>query len=610
MQKNSYDSCENNKVSLNEVLEIFSRIDQKIADLHKCSSDDFLALNAALKDNHKKAKVITDITTDTFNKIGESGNINTLKLLKQDLSKLTKKINDLDKKIDSSLDHLDNILAKLNMLPVPLNNFIQNLCVLKLLFSNIKLTNSFFDNPDKSFNKNDNQKIESTIKTIKDNCQPLEEKNLSLQSTIKSLYEKLSLIKNDFLGNLTQNIEKAQNDIDIIEKHNKNALKNREQINTLTKQCSDNVESIITNLQYHDIIRQKMEHVQETHKLIIDELYTLDNTDEKDKDNKKVLSYVIQVPQISEIQTAQLLHTNKEFQNAIDQISGKMNEIGQNMSQAARIYDSLAIFKHQGEEINIDKIDTVFYNITEKCKESHEKIKELNEETTVVNNAIIQMKDEFLNTDYLDNSIEQMAVGKISVGNYLSSSSEETASQAQQILKIYSDNRFEKNKIKEIFNETIRQIEEVNNNNSDISNQKQGIHFLQNIVNDANEKVLSLKEFFNYLNENKNLVEQNSQEINEQNKNAIKEARYYDYFEESIEEIIEKFNKISNIVKSGKLADLKTDGDEKNLKQLEDYYTMKSERIIHNKTLSDLLKKQTQSNENEAQDRDDEIEFF
>ncbi|GEM_PF-3452284 len=612
MQINKTNSGESKKASLAEILDIFSQIDLKIIDLHKCSSDDFLALNSALKDNYKKAKLITDITTNTFNKIGKSGNINTLKLVKQDFSKLIKQIKNLEKKIDNSLDHLDIMLAKLSMMPVPLNNFMQNLSVLKLLFSNIKLTNSFYDNTDKNFSKAENQKIETTIKNIKENCQPLEEKNSTVQSSIKSLYNKLSAIKKDFLGNLIQNIEKAQNDLNVIEKHNKNAIKSSEQLNELSKQCSANVESIITNLQYHDIIRQKMEHIQKTHQLIIDELNSLNKTNEEEKkEASKIFSYVIQIPQISEIQTAQLLHANKEFQDAIDLITGKMNEIGQNMSQAAKIYKSLAIFKDIGEEISIDNIDEAFNNILLKCSRKNNIVEQLNKEAADVNNAVLKMKEYFVNIDFSDNSIEQMAIEKINAGNYLKSSSKKTASQSQQIIKLYADNRYEKNKLKDLFAQTLIHLNTVNNNNSSLTGKKQGLSSLQNIADKANEKILNIKEFFNYLNENKDLVEKNSNEIIRQNKNAVKEARYYAYFEESIDEIIKKFNKISNIVKSGKLAEIKTESDEKDLKQLEEYYTMKTERIIHNQTLSDLMKNQDQASEKISnEDHGNDVEFF
>ncbi|MFW5792712.1 MAG: hypothetical protein ACOCWC_00410 [Bacteroidota bacterium] len=611
MQEKSTSNSKNksNKSSLSEVLNIFSHIDLKIMELHKYSSKDFLSLNNALKDNYKKAKFITAKTTETFEKLGQKGNLNTLQEVKQDFAGLKKQISRIEQKIDKSLVCVENIQTYINTMPVPINSFIQNICVLKLLFSNLKLSSTFSSFPVTQFTKEDNNIIEKELTAIKEKNQPILKKITGLQSEIKSLYEKLNEVKKQELGHLNKIIEKAQRDLNLIERHNKNALKHREALDIMSKQCSKNVESIITNLQYHDIIRQKMEHIQQTHLLVTNELNEIDKTNEEKEDAAKLFSCIVQIPQISEIQTAQLLHANKEFQQAIDQITKKMNEIGQNMSQTARTYNSLAIFNYQGEEINLEKTDFTFNSILVKCKDSLTEFENIVKNSSKLSKSIVSLRKEFQEIDMMDNSIEQMVVKKFGSGVLLKNPNKEVSNQAEQILKIYADNHYIKINMKRLFIDAIEQINKSAKINTSLKSKKHGVSNLEKIAMLAKEKIIKIKESFIYLNENKEQIQLYSEDIILQNKNAVKESQYYAYFEKTIDNIINDFNNISEIVKKNNLADIESLNNDESFKQIEDYYTMKSERIIHNQTVSEKLSAISESN-NSSEDEGNDVEFF
>ncbi len=609
--KNIAKNTEETQKLLSEVLEIFSQIDLKIIDLHKCSSDDFLSLNGALKENYKKATLIIEKANTTYDKIGDSGNLSTIKLSKHLIIKLNYQLDSIGKKLDISLDYLESVLANLTMLPIPLNNFLQNLSVLKLVFSNIKLTNSFFDTQSSSFNKEESQKIEDAINKIKTDCQPVEEQISTFQTKIKAIYDSLFLFRSKKICILSKVLEKIFHDLDIIEKHNNNALESKEHITVLAKQCSDNIESIITNLQYHDIIRQKMEHVQKSHQMIIGNLNKIDNVNDADICEEKLLSYVVQIPQISEIQTAQLLHANNEFQHAIDQITGKMNEIGQNMRQTARIYNSLSTYKYQEEEVSLESIDHAFNNLNQEIEECSNSIEKISLEVAAIFNAILHLKESMTNLDLLDNSIENLVLDKINNNNLISSDSTETANQAQQLFKLYADNRFEKSKLKELVKQTIELLARVNVVTAQMYNSdKHGFIGLRSFSDKSYNNVINIKDVDKYINASNEIIQSNSLEIIQKNKDAVKEAKYYKYFEVSIDEIIQNFNKIRDIVINGKLADIKISDSANSLKQIEEYYTMKTERIVHNNTIASILDNRHTTIDKDEDNQGNDVEFF
>ncbi|MFO8066216.1 MAG: hypothetical protein R6U11_01405 [Bacteroidales bacterium] len=610
MQANSTQAGNNKKTSLSEVLNIFSDIDIKIMELHKCSSSDFLALNAALKDNHKKANIITGITKEAFQKLGTDGNIIVFQQLKNDLSNLKKQANKFIIKVDKSLSCLENVQLYLNMIPVSVNSYIQNLSVLKLLFSNIKLTSSFSGFSTSNLTKEDNSLIEKELISIKKLCQPIEKNISSTQNSIKPLYDTLSAVKKDVLFKIINQIDKAQNEVEFLEKQNKNAFKLQKQFDVMSDNFSKNVESIITNLQYHDIIRQKMEHIQQTHQLVKNDINEIEKTKSNISGKAKIYACIMQIPQISKIQTAQLLHANKEFQQAIDRITKKMSEIGQNINQTARIFKSLPVFGEQNGKINIDKSNEIFKDVLFTCKLGTGEFSAINKNTLQIQNSINELQKLFSEIDSLDNAIEQMVVKKFTNGLLLNNKKNtENYTQAEQILKIYSDNHYEKSKINKLL---INITEQINNSlriNKSFISKKHGILNLEKTSHSAIDKISNIKAVYSSLKDAKKLIIINSNEISEQNKKAVKESKYYKYFERTIDEIVNSFNNISKIVKTNNLTDIEGIKNDKNFKQIEDYYTMHSERMIHNQALAAEEANQDNNNDNDS-DEGNDVEFF
>ncbi len=597
------------KMSLSDILEAFSQIDIKILDLQKYSSDDFLALNSTLKENYKTANIIKEITNEFFSKLGNYKNLN---FISSDLSNIDYNVNKYIESINASLNYLEKIILDCNKTIVPLNNFSQNMSVLKLLFSNASLANVFLDDENNGLENDSIKNTDISLKSIKEKCSPVENNISAIREKAKLLYDKLEMKKDDLYSNVILNVEKVKNNITIIEKYNKDANENYDTLNELSKKCSDNVESIITNLQYHDIIRQKMEHVQEAHKLIVDELNKVAHKGEdNEKSTNKILPYVVQIPQISEIQTAQMLHTNKDFQKAIDAITEKMNEIGSSISQMARVFNSIAEFKYQGKTISINMTESDFKQISGKVNEVFEKYEEDNKLLCDLEKIINENKNDFEIVESMDNALEKRAIEEINQKKCVDDRNKEKVLKSEEILKIFADNKDEKEKLRKVFDNSLSYLQEVKNKTEELSHKNEGSQVLIKSIEDAVKKINSIKDFFNFIIENKKVVQEKSKEVQQKNKNAIKESIYYNYFGKITDEIINSFNEIKEIVKEGKLSEINIKDDEHSFKQIEDYYTMKAERIIHNKALSSLAKgSDSDIDEEDCSEEGNDVELF
>jgi ABC-type transporter Mla subunit MlaD len=83
---------------------------------------------------------------------------------------------------------------------------------------------------------------------------------------------------------------------------------------------------------------------------------------------------------------------------------------------------------------------------------------------------------------------------------------------------------------------------------------------------------------------------------------SIEKVKYYDFFEQVIEEIILELNNIYLTIKSGSVS--KTEDEALDLESLKKRYTMQSQRTIHSRVLNEF--EETSAVEEE----EDNIEFF
>lgn len=90
----------------------------------------------------------------------------------------------------------------------------------------------------------------------------------------------------------------------------------------LRKSYLDAINHLIIDLQFHDIIRQKLEHIEEIHDNVIGELEVTDSGANLDG-----TKYISIIPEISVLHTLQLQGLRKEYNDATNDIGEALNEL-------------------------------------------------------------------------------------------------------------------------------------------------------------------------------------------------------------------------------------------------------------------------------------------
>jgi hypothetical protein len=320
-----------------EIVTILNEIDKKIGSLHTISSKDFLYFNKLLKQYYSNIKEISTAN----NTIATFFN-NDLPSIKEEAKEKNitqiELLNETDLYINKIIQFLSNIYSSFNLLVVPVNNYKQNLITLKYILANLKLHLNYIElgNADK---------LQLCLLAIESSSEKMLEQIEKINFSTELVSKQLMLLKNNAC--ISESVENSElkdelkkvaagfrkiSFNDYLPENFVNALNNH------TQKCFSHMGEVITNIQFHDIIRQKMEHIQLSQNELIKEINELESTN-KNKENQ--LNLIVKIPEITDIQVAQLLYTNKDYQTSIEKITNQLLEVGNEMKALHVLYNSI-----------------------------------------------------------------------------------------------------------------------------------------------------------------------------------------------------------------------------------------------------------------------------
>ena len=588
------------QTSSKEVIILLSDIDVKITALNESSAKDFLNLNNNLKGNYKIAESISGGAAKLFKILAGKDRNYLLNKLESYHTGLKIQIDDFIDYVTSGARILDTIQTSLNSVFIPVKNFNQNLMTLNFLLANLKLNLTYINKQDDIVDKIDSLIVE--IKSTKEGYDSLELSINKLKALVQSVFDFFKNLKDQQNVTLESLLEQIKSSVIILSAKHQEASVQMPILAKKTEDYFENVSKIVTNLQFHDIIRQKMEHVQQTHKEIIDELSAFDFSD-KNTELAEHTRKFFRIRDIAGVQVAQLIHTNQEYQEAIEKITKNFMEIGEDMKSIAGMCSSFSGHKgpngitHFREiekklEMSVELINKFSSDgeefgskvnlIQVACNSVNDELTGLSKKNKVLSNSIVEI---FQMLNDFDVDIPGLEMLKLQISDINSNVFEEL-----ELIKshytdvndeLYSIGTIVENDYEKEFKLKLQRISE-------------SIYSIVKVLNEDNSEVEKILE------ENK----ENGNQLAMNIQTSIEKVKYYDFFEQVIEEIIIQLNNIYLTIKAD--SDSIKFEDSADMQDIKDRYTMESQRNIHGK----IMQEDDSVTTNNDEDDDDDIEFF
>ena len=532
-----------NNYSIQEITSIFSEIDEKILSLHSCSSEDFMTLNAYFKKYYSDAKIISDNALDLFNIItNDQKRKEFIENLKKFRSQLQSLLDDYELFVNTTINSFEEMIQEMDKMFVTANNLKQDIMTLKLLVTNLKLDIIISTSPNGKIVSKTNDFSELIVQTKSFFIEFYSNSN-SFKEKIKELVNQLIQQKNRSVKQINEIIAEINLSTNLLDDKYNEAIQQIPILTEITKNTSGSIDKIITNLQYQDIIQQKITHIQQTHKDILKKIDDIKSSENEAISTKKHFEWLDQIRDIACLQAAQLIHANKQYQKAIEIISGKFLEVGDEMTKISDLCNQLI-----GN--SADSNSSYFETIREKLEaaeyfsEIFEKSINFVKEKTIYHqrqlNEVIDNYDELSDFIFtIEKSITRSLDNQTSleIGEYASTTNQirSTLAEIKSINNLYHS-QFEK----------IKKISFHGNKSGNIPSKVDLINIqLKQFVNNCSDLIKDMfdnnENIFKIIAENQILGNIISADI----KISLKQIKYYDYFDKVIEEIIFKLNDIN-----------------------------------------------------------------
>ena len=579
---------------LKNITSKFTQIDTKIIELLQCSSDDFLGLNTDFKALYRSSSAISKSATDIFEILSDS---DTRKMM-TDLEELYKLLRMQHSPILATANKGINLSKEMLEMSADLHlqvkNLNQNLLTLKFLLANLKITGTdsleqaspAIEEITGNYNKHINQ-------------QKLREyhndKNLEkLQELINNSIVKIEKYNNQLNQQVNLILDQVHTAIVLFADKQQEVTRRLPSLKTITDQISESIANIITNLQYHDIIRQKIEHVQTSHRSLLQNLADFDPENESQH-----LDYLSRIRDLANIQAALLVRANKEYQRAIELITEKFRSVSEDMINISNLCKELTQSQFNQEDVHLtdlsQKLDSILAPLRSVPVIEKSLMAEFCEIAGTINktmNAVSKSDSVFFEKSN-EGNIEQLkrAYPQGNIVEQLKEVGQDVENTSNQIQTISQH-------LVDINGQFQTICDDLKGKNTSIANQ-----------GDIAEKISSIMDQLKHQDEQVyQLLHNNfkvSKEMDTVVVGSIKRIKYYDFFEVRIIEIIKMLNEVFQEIKG---HEVKRDEAE-DMEFLKGLYTMESEHKIH-ESIIEGGQKPEDSKLDDTEEQSDDVELF
>lgn len=578
-----------------EIVELFENVDLKIQALHQCSAEDFLGLNAKFKGFYKESKNVSKDASallELFSRTKNDQLKNDLELCRTELEqslvalkgqqsetlRIVRKLNDALEEYLFPLRHINNEFSILNM----------ELIAVDAVYRSVSKENAAYSLRFNALIREWENFVIEIVETKKLSQVFLQELSYSLNH--------IELIGGRGIRSLVSLLDFVEQGKHLFEVKQRESDENLPELRAKSDTCAKSIADVITSLQYQDIIRQKMEHIQQAHIKLLENLRQTDVLATEDA----WTSVLVQVRDISALQAAQLLATNKEYQAAIEAIAFHFRSIAKEMSAVASICRNT-----MSEDEHIRR--TAISDLADRFKRTDSLLARVLDVFPECTREVLFIRDGA-------NTLQKRIDEHLQTFNTLSRRVDELLAPFRDVKEAHFEHYL--SQINEMLDTMHHNMETVRVHNQVIVNAVEGLGLYAQKLGESDllwnyvqvnvrrshalsEHLLSTEKESNSLLLN---IEKTSRSICEETQSALAAVRYYDFFENVIAEIVKGLSSMSSRICAN--VDLSVHSD---MTEVRDLYTMESERKVHDQFTGNTSEA---AGEDPAVEDDDDLELF
>jgi methyl-accepting chemotaxis protein len=312
-------------------------IDDNFIELQDSTEKELLQIGSKLTDYHSNSSQISKMSLETANLLSGEKINNAIDGLQNVLRDFNKYLEHSENELEEYIRTVKNILDIINEVQVPLSGFKKIVKHLRIFGISTKIENSRLTDSDTDFSALA-EHVYKLSDLIHSNYSRIIEKSKTICTILHKNFSQLLDLSNVQRHKAQSILQKSQTSLDsLLDKH-KVSSSSAKIVLSKSEELYKDIGEIVISMQYHDITRQQMEHVNNVLKDC--SVKFIDNFDEiahEDLDGiKNQLEVIHEVENILGLQKEQLLHSKEELLKAIDGILGNLNDVKKRVNSLAK----------------------------------------------------------------------------------------------------------------------------------------------------------------------------------------------------------------------------------------------------------------------------------
>lgn len=576
---------------------------EELRKLNSISESEFLETGEYLRKFYNKSKDISGFSLQISELLSGNDITETIKNLKLFLLNLEKYSAETDGLTENANSTLLQIRKNINDIYSPLEGFKKSVKLLNILGISIRIEDASLNSDNKEFNilAEEVTKLSEVIRSKLDVTFKL---TIQLDKMIEDTLKKVNKLIIERNSNKDEIIKKVDEGLlHLIEKKQESA-QIAEMIPVKSEIISKQAGKIVTAIQFHDITRQQIEHIQSAYMELADGYHDLE-----DANQEKMVESASVINEMMRLQLNQLFQTRESIRKATSEIKNGLSSLQKDVTDFISFSQSIT-------GITGDQSSTVLTEIQQKIKTVNLSLKENLQTNKELVDAVSSSADTIEKISSLLNDIKMagLEIELISLNAIVKTAKLGSRGAALSVLasSIRGLSIDTAEQIKNI-DETILGITEISQSlRKGVSNETEKntkeLDEMTLVLEGLTGKAEDVNSSIKILNQNLNSeVKQLSTEISKLLGN-LRIEELFNYSLNAVEEIMKEV-----ISQTAKNANLKLIGENRPLNFLEKNYSMKSERDIHKSFYTkngNSVNYKEHINDNDIESNESNIEFF
>ncbi|MBT0662677.1 methyl-accepting chemotaxis protein [Geobacter pelophilus] len=305
--------------------ESLALVAEKLQKLSGTTEVEFLSIGARLHDFYARAGSIDHLSSDVAAQVGGEDIQEAIDRLVTLLNKVQEYLVDSEREAGQDCESLRKVLLLLEQVVEPLNSFGTINKVLRMLGISTKIESARLGNSAAGFDTIAADVANLSVQVL-DKSQTILVQQTALSNTIRKTLEGVERIKTEQLLQVRGILDRIRANLETLKEINSNCSVIASVVANASSEISRSMSGVVTSMQFHDIVRQQIEHVETA----LTEVHQMLSSGEPGN-----IDVAVETSDICELQAAQLRQAGSEISDAVRSIIENLSSIAVKESHTA-----------------------------------------------------------------------------------------------------------------------------------------------------------------------------------------------------------------------------------------------------------------------------------